>query len=138
MNIITFYALFFFRKKVKEQREKVIAELLHTEREYCRDLRLTCEIFNLHEPQNLERQGVDCATLFGNILEVNTAFGGFKKKCSFTVIVMHFVGNQTVGSVYRPIESVQHQQRRCKRAFHRQGLYSSRARISPSLFDLLY
>ena len=32
MIIIFFYALFFFRKKVKEHLEKYIAELLHTKR----------------------------------------------------------------------------------------------------------
>lgn len=41
-----------------------------TEREYCRDLRLTCEVFKLNDPQYLEMKGVDVATLFGNILEV--------------------------------------------------------------------
>lgn len=55
---------------MKEQREKVIAELLQTEREYCRDLRLTCEIFKLHETEYLKRKGIDYPTLFGNILEV--------------------------------------------------------------------
>ncbi|XP_057381641.1 dynamin-binding protein-like [Daphnia carinata] len=60
------------RKKVKEQREKVITELLVTEREYCRDLRLTCQVFKLHDLQYLEDKGVDVATIFGNILEVIT------------------------------------------------------------------
>ncbi len=110
----------FFRKKVKEQREKVIAELLQTEREYCRDLRLTCEIFKLHEPEYLNRKGVDCPTLFGNILEVRitsdlSTFSNF-------ILSLYFVGNSTVRSVHRSIESVQQQQRRCKRTFHRQKL----------------
>lgn len=46
-------------------------ELLVTEREYCRDLRLTCEVFKLHDPQYLEDKDVDVVTIFGNILEVN-------------------------------------------------------------------
>ncbi|KAI9555344.1 hypothetical protein GHT06_017859 [Daphnia sinensis] len=60
------------RKKIKEQREKVITELLVTERDYIRDLRLTCQVFKLHDPQYLEDKGVDVATIFGNILEVIT------------------------------------------------------------------
>lgn len=66
-------AFFFFwssRKKIKEQREKVLTELLVTEREYCRDLRLTCQVFQLHDPHHLEAKGIDVSTLFGNILEV--------------------------------------------------------------------
>lgn len=61
---------FAYRKKIKEQRERVLKELLVTEREYCRDLRLTVEVFQLHDPYQLERKGVDVSTLFGNILEV--------------------------------------------------------------------
>jgi hypothetical protein len=55
-----------------------------TEREYCRDLRLTCEVFKLNDPQYLEMKGVDVATLFGNILEV--CFELFRTKfiCNFT------------------------------------------------------
>lgn len=48
-----------------------MTELLVTEREYCRDLRLTCQIFELHNPEALERKGIDAATLFGNLLEVS-------------------------------------------------------------------
>ena len=70
VDLIDHFNFFFSRKKVKEQREKVITELLVTEREYCRDLRLTCEVFKLNDPQYLEMKGVDVATLFGNILEV--------------------------------------------------------------------
>ena len=58
------------RKKVKEQRENVLTELLVTEREYCRDLRLTYQIFQLDDVESLERQGIDASILFGNIQEV--------------------------------------------------------------------
>lgn len=60
----------FDRKKVKEQRENVLTELLVTEREYCRDLRLTCQVFQLDDVEALERKGIDATVLFGNILEV--------------------------------------------------------------------
>lgn len=62
------------RKKVKEQRENVITELLVTEREYCRDLRLTCQVFELHDTQSLEKKGIDASILFGNLLEVRYPF----------------------------------------------------------------
>lgn len=45
-----------------------------TEREYCRDLRLTCKVFQLHDPQQLEKKGIDVKSLFGNILEVVSVF----------------------------------------------------------------
>ena len=60
----------FNRKKIREQRENVLTELMVTEREYCRDLRLTCQVFELDDPQSLERKGIDAAKLFGNLLEV--------------------------------------------------------------------
>ncbi len=65
---------------MKEQRENVITELLVTEREYCRDLRLTCQVFELHDTQSLERKGIDAAILFGNLLEVR--FSYFQKPVS--------------------------------------------------------
>lgn len=56
---------------MKEQRENVLTELLVTEREYCRDLRLTCQVFQLDDVDALERKGIDATVLFGNILEVD-------------------------------------------------------------------
>lgn len=63
-----------FRKKITEQRQNVVTELMVTEREYCRDLRLTCKVFQLHDPQQLEKKGIDVKSLFGNILEVVSVF----------------------------------------------------------------
>lgn len=55
-----------------EQRENVFTELTVTEREYCRDLKLTCQVFEVNERHNnLDRKDIDSATLFGNILEVD-------------------------------------------------------------------
>lgn len=58
------------RQKHADQRQNVISELVITEKEYVRDLKLTYETFNLHNPSFLESKGIDVATLFGNILEV--------------------------------------------------------------------
>ena len=60
-----------FRKKIEEQRQNVISELLVTEREYNRDLQITSQVFRLDNPKYLEDNGIDSAVLFGNILEVS-------------------------------------------------------------------
>jgi hypothetical protein len=41
-----------------------------TEREFCRDLKLTWQAFGLDTPAMLEQRGVDVATLFGNVGDV--------------------------------------------------------------------
>ncbi|XP_011157472.1 dynamin-binding protein isoform X2 [Solenopsis invicta] len=58
------------RQKHADQRQNVISELVLTEKEYVRDLKLTYETFNLHNPSFLESKGIDVTTLFGNILDV--------------------------------------------------------------------
>ncbi|XP_072743544.1 rho guanine nucleotide exchange factor 38 isoform X2 [Anoplolepis gracilipes] len=58
------------RQKRADQRQNVISELVITEKEYVRDLKLTYETFNLHDPNFLGSRGIDVVTLFGNILEV--------------------------------------------------------------------
>ncbi|EFN64992.1 Dynamin-binding protein [Camponotus floridanus] len=58
------------RQKHADQRQNVISELVITEKEYVRDLKLTYETFNLHDPSFLGLKGIDVVTLFGNILEV--------------------------------------------------------------------
>ena len=55
-----------------EQRDNVFTELTVTEREYCRDLKLTCQVFEVNDQENPDRKDIDNATLFGNILEVNS------------------------------------------------------------------
>jgi hypothetical protein len=61
-----------FRRKNAEQRQNVITELVLTEKEYVRDLKITYEIFNLHNPAPLEARGIDVKVVFGNILEAST------------------------------------------------------------------
>ena len=51
--------MIFFRQKNKEQRENVIGELVTTEREYCRDLKLTWQAFGLDTPDVLEQKQID-------------------------------------------------------------------------------
>ena len=67
----------FARAKNKEQRENVISELVVTERDFCRDLKLTWQAFGLDTPDMLEQRGVDVNALFGNlgdVIEVSLAF----------------------------------------------------------------
>ena len=58
------------RQKNREQRENVIGELITTEREYCRDLKLTWHAFKLDTPENLEQKGIDVNGLFGNLKDI--------------------------------------------------------------------
>jgi hypothetical protein len=58
------------RRKNAEQRQNVITELVLTEKEYVRDLKVTYETYNLHNPRPLEARGIDVKVVFGNILEV--------------------------------------------------------------------
>ena len=67
----------FFRRKNKEQRENVIGELIMTEREFCRDLKLTWQAFGLETPDLLEQRGIEVQGLFGNlsdIIEISSKF----------------------------------------------------------------
>ena len=57
-------------RKNRERRENVISELVVTEREFCRDLKLTWQAFGLDTPAMLEQRGVDVPTLFGNVGDV--------------------------------------------------------------------
>ena len=55
----------------------MISELLVTERDFCRDLKLTWQAFGLDTPDMLEQRGVDVGALFGNlseVIEVSVAF----------------------------------------------------------------
>ncbi|KAK0162919.1 hypothetical protein PV327_006648 [Microctonus hyperodae] len=58
------------QQKRAEKRQNVISELVITEKEYVRDLKVTYETFNLYNPSALEVRGIDVTILFGNILEI--------------------------------------------------------------------
>ncbi|KAK9293746.1 hypothetical protein QLX08_011401 [Tetragonisca angustula] len=58
------------KQKRADQRQNVISELVLTEKEYVRDLKLTYETFNLHNASQLESLGIDVTTLFGNLFDV--------------------------------------------------------------------
>lgn len=58
------------KQKKVDQRQNVITELYLTEKDYIRDLKMTYETFNLHNPSFLESKGIDVNTLFGNIAEI--------------------------------------------------------------------
>jgi hypothetical protein len=74
-----------FRRKNAEQRQNVITELVLTEKEYVRDLKITYETFNLHNPRPLEARGIDVKVVFGNILEVGVKFCKALSRVSFLV-----------------------------------------------------
>ncbi|XP_054710835.1 rho guanine nucleotide exchange factor 38-like, partial [Uloborus diversus] len=56
-------------KKMKEQRECIITELLQTERDYISDLKLLQDTF-LRNPEEAKEKGIDIVILFGNLDEV--------------------------------------------------------------------
>ncbi|KAK0082994.1 hypothetical protein PV325_009538 [Microctonus aethiopoides] len=58
------------KQKRSDKRQNVISELVITEKEYVRDLKVTYETFNLYNPSALEVRGIDVTILFGNILEI--------------------------------------------------------------------
>ena len=58
------------KQKKADQRQNVITELYITEKDYVRDLKMTYETFNLHNPSFLESYGIDVKILFGNISEI--------------------------------------------------------------------
>lgn len=58
------------KQKRADQRQNVISELVLTEKEYVRDLKLTYETFNLYNPNQLESLGIDVIILFGNLYDV--------------------------------------------------------------------
>lgn len=73
------------KMKMKEQRQNVISELVLTEKEYVRDLKVTYETFNLHNPTMLQERGIDVKTLFGNLLEVMQAAETFLDSLMFAM-----------------------------------------------------
>lgn len=87
------------KKKMREQRQNVISELVMTEKEYVRDLKLTYEVFNLHNPSMLHERGIDVKALFGNILEVMQAAEEFLDSLQFAMKGMSDE-NQCVGPVF--------------------------------------
>lgn len=52
------------------QRQNVIGELVLTEKDYVKDLKMTYEVFSLYDPTVLESRGVDVKVLFGNLEEI--------------------------------------------------------------------
>jgi hypothetical protein len=88
-----------FRKKNAEQRQNVITELVLTEKEYVRDLKITYEIFNLYNPRPLEERGIDAKVVFGNILEASKKclmFGLTSSPLPFSVVHAHGPAGQVL------------------------------------------
>ena len=55
------------RRRNTEQRGNILRELVTTEQEYLRDLKLLAQAFNLDCPEQLEAAGLDVKHLFGNL-----------------------------------------------------------------------
>ncbi|KAK3909021.1 Dynamin-binding protein, partial [Frankliniella fusca] len=87
------------KMKMKEQRQNVISELVMTEKEYVRDLKMTYEVFNLYNPAMLEERGIDVKALFGNILEVMQVAENFLDSLQFAMKGKS-EENQCVGPVF--------------------------------------
>lgn len=85
--------------KMKEQRQNVISELVMTEKEYVRDLKMTYEVFNLHNPTMLEERGIDVKALFGNILDVMHVAENFLDSLQFAMKGQSDE-NQCIGPVF--------------------------------------
>ena len=67
-----------------------MTELLLTEREFCRDLKLTWQAFGLDTPEVLEQRQVDVQGLFGNlsdVIEISTKFLETLSDCQGTNLV---------------------------------------------------
>ena len=60
-----------------DTQQNVLLELILTEKEYVRDLKVTCETFDLYNPSFLEGRGIDVSTLFGNIKQIKTVADKF-------------------------------------------------------------
>ncbi|KAG8040507.1 hypothetical protein G9C98_002503 [Cotesia typhae] len=58
------------KQKRADKRQNVISELVVTEKEFVRDLKVTYETFYLFNPKVLEERGIDVPLLFGNFLKV--------------------------------------------------------------------
>eukprot|EP00094_Tigriopus_californicus_P005635 TCALIF_05432-PA protein Name:"Similar to DNMBP Dynamin-binding protein (Homo sapiens)" AED:0.05 eAED:0.05 QI:0/0.53/0.43/1/0.8/0.87/16/1294/2068 len=87
-------------KKNKAQRVNVIRELVQTEREFCRDLKLTWQAFGLDTPEILEQRGIDVNVLFGNLREVTEVSEEFLKSLTDETEIHTNVGEQLIGKCF--------------------------------------
>eukprot|EP00092_Neocalanus_flemingeri_P059232 GFUD01070744.1.p1 GENE.GFUD01070744.1~~GFUD01070744.1.p1 ORF type:complete len:905 (+),score=202.84 GFUD01070744.1:37-2751(+) len=88
------------RRRNKEQRENVLGELVITEREYCRDLKLTWQAFNLDCPEALDQKGIEVQDLFGNIADVINVSEQFLATLQIEVKSKSDPKNQMVGCCF--------------------------------------
>jgi len=88
------------RRRNKERRENVMGELVITEREYCRDLKLMWQAFNLECPELLNRKGIEVQDLFGNIADVIDISEGFLDTLQLEVKSKADPGSQMVGCCF--------------------------------------
>ena len=86
-----------FRAKNKERRENVINELAVTERDFCRDLKLTWQAFGLDTPAMLEQRNVDVNSLFGNLSDIIEVSESFLESLTIEAKNNSSVSEQNVG-----------------------------------------
>ena len=86
-----------FRAKNKERRENVINELSVTERDFCRDLKLTWQAFGLDTPAMLEQRNVDVTSLFGNLSDIIEVSESFLESLQIEAKNNSVVSEQSIG-----------------------------------------
>ena len=98
MILLKFYhVISVFRAKNKERRENVINELAVTERDFCRDLKLTWQAFGLDTPAMLEQRNVDVSSLFGNLSDIIEVSESFLESLQMEAKNNSSVSDQNVG-----------------------------------------
>ena len=86
--------------KNKERRENVIKELEITERDFCRDLKLTWQAFGLDTPAMLEQRNVDVSSLFGNLSDIIEVSESFLESLQLEAKNKTSVSEENVGSCF--------------------------------------
>ena len=97
MSCDSFFIASSFRAKNKERRDNVINELAVTERDFCRDLKLTWQAFGLDTPAMLEQRNVDVSSLFGNLSDIIEVSEQFLESLQMEAKNNSSVSDQNVG-----------------------------------------
>ena len=68
-----------------------------TERDFCRDLKLTWQAFGLDTPAMLEQRNVDVTSLFGNLSDIIEVSESFLESLQMEAKSNSAVSEQTIG-----------------------------------------
>ena len=75
----------------------MINELSVTERDFCRDLKLTWQAFGLDTPAMLEQRNVDVTSLFGNLSDIIEVSESFLESLQIEAKNNSVVSEQSIG-----------------------------------------